>query len=697
MADLQTLEAAARVAVEIVLNGLWQGTVAALVAWLLARALGRSSAATRYVLLGAALVSILVLPAASALSRLASRGHAASPSAANGAPAAGTAVDESSAVPGLQSDFEVAAIEPAPAPRAPIVEVRGGWWTPLVFALLLAVCGVRLARVGAGAIAIARMRRRCRPLGSERVAMLTGWSRYASRGRSARLCSSPDARVPMVLGPWRPIVAIPEALLDRLSDSELDHIALHELAHVRRRDDWAKLLQSVVEALCSFHPAAWWVARRVDAEREVACDDWVLSVTRARRPYAMCLLKLAGLGPVRNAVPAPGAFGRKPMLSERIELVMKTNRNAHPRPSMLSRWSVATALVVATLCCMAAGPAVTLSALPLADITLGESPRGATSHSGPEPATVASRGATSDLDTMLREESRSLIAQDDLRGEDPEVRRAAIEALGDHAGTVVVLDPSTGVVFALVNQEWGVRRGFSPASTIKLVTALAALDAKTFDPTDRVAAQGKRVNLDQAVAYSNTDYFQRIGERAGVDRFLAAARALGLGEATGANYPNEYAGSLPNMADPEILARTFGAGVGFEVTPVQLAALVSAIANGGTLVSPHVPREGEVGPAKYHPIAISPESIRRLLPGMKGAVKFGTGVPAADKEFAIAGKTGSTADGPEGATGLFVSFAPADKPSLAIVVVTRGHDEVGWRAAQVAGRIYKALRGRVLC
>ena len=81
------------------------------------------------------------------------------------------------------------------------------------------------------------------------------------------------------------------------------------------------------------------------------------------------------------------------------------------------------------------------------------------------------------IDNALRNEVQSFIAKDDVTGEDPEVRRVAVNALGNHAGTVVVMDPMTGRVYSVVNQEWALRRGFKPCSTIKLVTGVAGLTA----------------------------------------------------------------------------------------------------------------------------------------------------------------------------------------------------------------------------
>jgi hypothetical protein len=460
----------------------------------------------------------------------------------------------------------------------------------------------------------------------------------------------------MVLGLWRPVVAVPEGLVDRLSDQELDDVALHELAHVRRRDDWAKLAEALVAAVCFFHPAAWWLARRADADREVACDDWVVAATGKPGRYARSLLRLAGLGADRGAALAPGAFARKPMISERIELLMKTERNATPKVPRLILVSLCVLVLLATFASAGSGPAVGLSTMPLAELP-------------PMPQPAARRDLA-----------------DDTRGEDPVARAAALEALGDYAGTVVVMNPHDGRIYTIVNQEWAVRGGFAPASTAKLVTALAALDAGALDPSVRVMAQGKRVDLDEAVAYSNTEYFQRIGERAGAERYLATARTLGLGSPTGVNLPGEYAGRLPEGPVP---AGLFGAGEGVEVTPMQLAVMVSALANGGTRVVPFVPRDGAAA-MPGTPVAVRAEHLERLEPGMIGTVQFGTGGASALQGVTIAGKTGTALD-PKGNLGLFISYAPVQSPQFVVVVVLRGHDVSGKTAAGVAGRLYNTL------
>src|SRR6266516_645095 len=108
------------------------------------------------------------------------------------------------------------------------------------------------------------------------------------------------------------------------------------------------------------------------------------------------------------------------------------------------------------------------------------------------------------LDEAMRNEAQTFIARDDANGEDPEVRRVAVNALGNHAGTVVVMDPKTGRVYSVVNQEWGLRRGFKPCSTIKLVTGLAGLNEKVIGPADSAAVSDRyKIDLTDALAYSN--------------------------------------------------------------------------------------------------------------------------------------------------------------------------------------------------
>lgn len=300
-------------------------------------------------------------------------------------------------------------------------------------------------------------------------------------------------------------------------------------------------------------------------------------------------------------------------------------------------------------------------------------------------------------DQGLRDEAMANIAKDETTGEDLEVRRVAVAALGNRAGTVVVMDPKTGRVYTVVNQDWALRKGFKPCSTVKLVTGLAGLSEKVIDPNSTVNVSSNSIDLTDSLAYSNNGYFQNVGGRVGFERMIQYARELGLGERTGINFPMEYQGRVPVYKTGYAVNHMCSHGDDFEVTPIQLANLVSAIANGGKLMIPRQPRtpqetvqfKGEV----RRKLNIPQDALVRMIPGMTGSVNYGTGKGAYDAMLPAAGKTG-TCIGQGSWLGLFGSFAPVGNPRLAVVVVTRGSGERGRVAAGIAGRIYKGLEYR---
>lgn len=302
------------------------------------------------------------------------------------------------------------------------------------------------------------------------------------------------------------------------------------------------------------------------------------------------------------------------------------------------------------------------------------------------------------IDEGMRNEVESNIARDVTVGEDLEVRKAAVEALGHHAGTVVVMDPKTGRVYTVVNQEWGLRRGFKPCSTIKLVTGVAGISEKVIQPVEAVTVGGNySINLTDALAHSNNSYFQRVGGEVGFDKMVSYARQMGLGEKTGINYTNEYAGRVPLYKSGYAVNHMSSHGDDFEVTAIQLATLVSAMSNGGKLVTPHVPRSVEENSQfkteVRRKVNLDGEIWRRMLPGMVGAVNYGSGRKAYRPEQTVAGKTG-TCIGQGSWLGLFTSYAPVVNPRLAVVVITRGTDAHNHLPAAVAGSIYRALSPR---
>ncbi len=300
------------------------------------------------------------------------------------------------------------------------------------------------------------------------------------------------------------------------------------------------------------------------------------------------------------------------------------------------------------------------------------------------------------IDNAMRNEVATFIGKDDLSGEDPEVRRVAVNALGHHAGTVVVMDPMTGRVYSIVNQEWALRRGFKPCSTIKLVTGVAGLSENAIPQVDTVG-DGYRIDLTSALAHSDNPFFQTVGTKIGSEKMVGYARELGLGEKTGINVPFEFAGKLPEIKVGVVERRMFSHADGFEVTPLQLGTLVSAMANGGRLLVPQIPhsvKEANKMNAKVRrQLPITTDVWQRMVPGMVGSVNYGSGRKAYDPTQTVAGKTG-TCIGDNGWVGLFTSYAPLANPRLAVVVIAEGTDGRRHFPAAVAGEIYRQLNHR---
>jgi penicillin-binding protein 2 len=299
-------------------------------------------------------------------------------------------------------------------------------------------------------------------------------------------------------------------------------------------------------------------------------------------------------------------------------------------------------------------------------------------------------------DQALKDETAVNIAKDETTGEDMTVRRAALDALGDRAGSVVVMNPKTGQVYTVVNQDWALRRGFKPCSTVKLVTGLAGLTEHVIDPvqTVNIGTSSYSLDLTESIAYSNNGYFQRVGGQVGFSKMMEYAHKLGLGEPTGINHPFESPGRLPVFKEGYAVNHMSSHGDDIEVTTIQLARMASAIANGGKLLVPHLPRTPEENVRFKREVKrevnIPDENLKRMLPGMMGAVAYGTARRAAAPTMTVAGKTG-TCTGQGSKLGLFTSFGPVQDPQLAVAVILRNSGMSGPRAAEVAGNVYRRL------
>ena len=289
---------------------------------------------------------------------------------------------------------------------------------------------------------------------------------------------------------------------------------------------------------------------------------------------------------------------------------------------------------------------------------------------------------------------------DNVDGDDLTVRRAAVAALGMVNGSVVVADPSNGRILTMVNQKLALQSGFTPCSTIKLVTSLAALNEGLIG-RDTPVYIGRRLSFDltTAVAHSNNPYFSILGNRLGFERVTYYARLLGLGEKAGLEIPGEQPGVIPDEPPKNGgVGMMTSFGEGFLVTPLELAELVSGIANGGTLYYLQYPRTAEeiehFTPKIKRTLEIPPAIFADLKTGMRGAVDFGTARRANyDANEPILGKTGTCTDFRVSShMGWFGSFNDVGRHQLVVVVMLASTRAVsGPVAAGVAGNIYRNL------
>ena len=296
--------------------------------------------------------------------------------------------------------------------------------------------------------------------------------------------------------------------------------------------------------------------------------------------------------------------------------------------------------------------------------------------------------------------AEGIAAGDITEGEDSVVRQAAMDALGNMNGTVVAIEPTSGRVLAMVNQKLALASGAQPCSTIKLSVALAALSEGLVSKETEVSLGGRsRMNLTEALAHSNNAYFEALGRQLGFEKVAYYAHQFGLGELAGYDIPGEQLGTYPEEVIPQKLGgvgKMCSFGEGISMTPLQLGAMVSAIANGGTLYylqHPTTPEEiTTFQPRIKRQLDIAP-LIPEISVGMAGAVQYGTarrlGLNFNEEE--ILGKTGTCShDGTR--FGWFASYANTTSGRIVVVVFLEGgRPTFGPKAAEIAGLMYRNL------
>lgn len=341
---------------------------------------------------------------------------------------------------------------------------------------------------------------------------------------------------------------------------------------------------------------------------------------------------------------------------------------------------------------------------------------------------------------------------------DANLQRAAENALGPNAGAIVALDPRNGEVLAMASKPdfelssfsgriksaaWSrlisdertpmsnraIQGLYPPGSVFKIITASAALETGAITPQWKAECLGiywiatwpyrcwkeighGQIALEQAITESCDIFFYQVGLRTKVEALHKYAELFGLGEKTGLDLPGERGGLVPdadwkeqNQHMPWFPGNTVMMSIGqgyLLATPLQLACAVSAIANGGTLVQPHLLAretnpEGELvrelHPRARRDLGLKDETLRLLQRAMAGAVedRRGTAWRARVAGVSVAGKTG-TAQNPHGEDhAAFVCFAPVENPQIAIAVIVENGGEGGLTAAPMAKAVMEAF------
>lgn len=204
-------------------------------------------------------------------------------------------------------------------------------WSRVIFAGWAVIAFIGLIRVAAGVWRVRQLKHEAARMTLEALPNSVGQSLAEARrfGRSVEILASESIKVPAAVGFLRPAVVLPSWMVNTadISPDDLHALVLHELAHIRRYDDWVNLAQKVVTSILFFHPAAWWLDRRIAAEREMACDDAVVRSAKDPQRYAECLVRMAEHSYLRRTLAlAQAAVGQVRLTTIRVKRLLSANR-----------------------------------------------------------------------------------------------------------------------------------------------------------------------------------------------------------------------------------------------------------------------------------------------------------------------------------------------------------------------------------
>src|ERR1700674_1363837 len=299
----------ARMSAERMLNCMLEGIAIGLFAWILLRVVGRRNSSTRFAVWFSALLAIAALPVLGGAASSAGSARAGSVASAITVPSS---------------------------------------WALVIFFVWTVIAGVALVRVGVGLLQLQKLRVSCTAIDATALdPVLRATLQEFQAVRSVELCQSDRLQVPTAIGFLKPVVVIPAWAMQELSTPELNSILIHELAHLRRWDDWTNLAQQVLKALLFFHPAVWWIESQLALEREMACDDAVLAETANPRGYAQCLISMAEKSFMRRGLAlAQAVVNRMRQTSLRVSQILDVNHSSATGAWKPALYSVAAFSVV---------------------------------------------------------------------------------------------------------------------------------------------------------------------------------------------------------------------------------------------------------------------------------------------------------------------------------------------------------------
>ncbi len=645
---------------------------------------------------------------------------------------------------------------------------------PWVVALWLVGVGWGLLRHLAGLRSLHRLRHQGIAAVSAEVQALFDHSRLRlGLRRATRVFESARVLTPMVIGTLKPVVLLPASVLSGIDTRQLEALIAHELAHLRRWDDVANLLQCAGETVLFYHPALWWISRIAREERELCCDDLAVARGVQRQDLAHALGRLA-LWQTAARQPSLAATGHMPVLAR----IRRLLHPAAPPPLATGSWPLAMLVLLAAALLL-----ITPQTQAGAKITRGR---------------ILDRNglvlAESTAESVRRYPYQSLAAHilgfsGRLKaGSDEQAGRSGIELAYDKAlagktdvvlsldarlqhlaentmreagcqGACVLIDPETGDLLAMASvpgydlNDWIPLRqayyeklskdprnpllprayggNYFPASTFKLVTALAALKSGAIDENTMMSGpsalkiDGRTfhnwnsedegpMNVERAILRSNNTWFYQAAAKTTLAPILDVAAQLGFGQVTGLPL-RESPGGLPSddyyqehfghRIRPRDLP-SIAVGQVVEVTPLQVAVATAAFGNGGKVWIPRLTMDQPKARLRNNLLdhGITQAHLDIIKRGMVSVVndKDGTGGRAKIPGVTVAGKTGTAQwkiyndNSFNRNLAWFTGFAPAEHPRLAFAIVYEGRPGESVSGGALCGPLVKTIVGESL-